>query len=57
MKIIHNAIRFPVTTSVGVILLVMFGVIALYRVPIQLIPSVQQPQITVTTLWPGAGSP
>ena len=54
MKIIDGSIRFPVTTSVGVILLVMFGVLALYQIPIQLTPDVDEPNITVTTFWPGA---
>ena len=54
MKIIQDAIRFPVTTTVGVILLVMFGGIGLSRLPIQLTPDVVQPEVTVRTRWPGA---
>ncbi|MFQ5778643.1 MAG: efflux RND transporter permease subunit, partial [Terriglobia bacterium] len=54
MKIIHDAIRFPVTTAVGVILLVLFGGIALGRIPVQLTPNVEEPEITVSTAWPGA---
>ena len=54
MKIIASAIKFPVSTAVGVILLVLFGVLALYRIPIQLTPDVDEPNITVTTIWPGA---
>ncbi len=54
MKIIENAIRFPVTTTVGVIFLVLFGVIGFLRLPVQLTPTVQEPEVTVTTTWPGA---
>jgi len=54
VKIIENAIRFPVTTAVGVILLVLFGAIGFFRLPIQLTPTVQEPEVTVTTVWPGA---
>ena len=54
MKIIHDAIRFPVTTAVGVILLVLFGSIALQNIPVQLTPNVEEPEITVSTIWPGA---
>ncbi len=54
MKIIHDAIRFPVTTAVGVILLVLFGSIALQNIPVQLTPNVEDPEITVSTVWPGA---
>jgi len=54
MKVIHEAIRFPVTTAVGVILLVMFGVIGVLRLPVQLTPDVEDPVITISTIWPGA---
>jgi HAE1 family hydrophobic/amphiphilic exporter-1 len=54
MKLVEGAIRFPVTTAVGVILLVMFGALALRRIPVQLTPTVDEPQITVSTFWPGA---
>jgi HAE1 family hydrophobic/amphiphilic exporter-1 len=54
VKIIHEAIRFPVTTAVGVILLVLFGVIALFRLPVQLTPTVEEPVVSITTIWPGA---
>jgi len=54
MKVIDAAIRYPVTTAVGVILLVLFGLISLFRIPIQLVPNVEEPKITVTTIWPGA---
>ena len=54
MKLIHDAIRLPVTTAVGVILLVLFGAIGLSRLPVQLTPNVEEPEITVGTRWPGA---
>jgi HAE1 family hydrophobic/amphiphilic exporter-1 len=54
MKIVHEAIRYPVTTTVGVLFLVLFGLIALFRLPIQLTPDVMDPTISVTTIWPGA---
>ncbi len=54
MKIVKSAIELPVTTAVGVILILLFGFIALARIPVQLTPTVEKPLITVTTLWPGA---
>jgi hydrophobic/amphiphilic exporter-1 (mainly G- bacteria), HAE1 family len=54
VKVIDSAIRYPVTTAVGVILLVLFGGISLFRIPIQLIPDVEEPKITVSTFWQGA---
>jgi HAE1 family hydrophobic/amphiphilic exporter-1 len=53
-----NAIKFsiekPVTVLVCVILIVLFGLIGLSRMPYQLSPTVVEPEITVTTTWPGA---
>ena len=51
---IKRAIDYPVSTAVGVILAVLFGGISLFRIPIQLIPTVVEPIVTVTTIWPGA---
>jgi HAE1 family hydrophobic/amphiphilic exporter-1 len=54
MKLIEQSIRFPVSTAVGVILLVLFGTISLFRLPVQLTPNVEEAEITVITVWPGA---
>jgi HAE1 family hydrophobic/amphiphilic exporter-1 len=54
VKIVKSAIELPVTTAVGVILILLFGFIALVRISVQLTPTVEKPLITVTTLWPGA---
>jgi len=54
MKIVDTAIKRPVTVTVGLILLVLFGLISLYRIPIQLTPNVDLPEISVETVWRGA---
>ncbi len=54
MKIVDAAIKKPVTVTVGVILLVLFGIISLFRIPIQLTPNVDLPEISVLTDWRGA---
>jgi HAE1 family hydrophobic/amphiphilic exporter-1 len=54
MKLIEKAVQQPVSTPVGVILLTLFGVISLFRIPVQLIPDVTEPEISVSTIWPGA---
>ena len=54
MKIIQESIRYPVTTAVGVILMLLFGGLALTQIPVQLTPEVELPRVLVTTLWPGA---
>ncbi|PQP35052.1 AcrB/AcrD/AcrF family protein [Desulfobacteraceae bacterium SEEP-SAG9] len=54
MKLVDTAIKRPVTVTVGAILLVMFGLIALFRIPIQLTPNVDLAEISVETVWRGA---
>jgi len=44
----------PVKVAVGVLLLALFGGLALMRMPMQLTPEVQTPTITIDTRWPGA---
>ena len=50
---VHN----PVKVAVGVLLVALFGIIAVFRMPMQLTPEVQIPTITITTNWPGARAP
>lgn len=54
MDLIKFSIEKPVTVIVGVIFVVLFGMIGLYKMPYQLTPTVTEPEITITTTWPGA---
>ena len=54
MNIVRACVRNPVTTLVGVILAVLFGVISLFRIPVQMIPTVDRPVISVRTDYDGA---
>jgi len=54
VKLVDASIKNPIPVAVGVILLVMFGLIALLRIPVQLTPNVDKAEITVNTIWPGA---
>ena len=54
MNLIDTCIRHPVSTAVGVMFLLLFGGVALVNLPIQMAPDVDKPEITVTTIWPGA---
>ncbi len=54
MNIIAACIANPVKVSVGVILVVLFGVIAIFTMPVQLSPDVVLPKISINTTWPGA---
>lgn len=54
MDFVKFSIEKPVSILVGVILLVLFGGMALTGLPYQLSPSVTEPEITVETSWTGA---
>lgn len=54
MNLIQAFVASPVKVSVGVLMLSLFGFVALLRMPMQLTPEVQTPTITVETRWPGA---
>ncbi len=54
MDIIRFAIRNPVTVSVGVVLILLFGLLSLTAIPIQLTPNVDRPVVSVSTRWEGA---
>ena len=53
MNIVGLSTSRPVGITVAALLLVMFGLISLTAIPIQLTPSIDYPQITVDTAWPG----
>lgn len=64
MRLIDYFIHNPVKVAVGVILLVLFGLLTIvppsvipspFRVPVQLAPNLDEPIVTVSTFWEGAG--
>ena len=54
MNLIAACVASPVKVAVGVILVTLFGVLALISMPVQLTPEVQIPTITVECRWRGA---
>ncbi len=53
MDFIRFSIQNPVKVAVGVILIILFGLLALRAVPVQLVPDVDRPVVSVSTAWPG----
>jgi hydrophobic/amphiphilic exporter-1 (mainly G- bacteria), HAE1 family len=45
MKLVDISIKKPVTVTVGAILLILFGFISLFRIPIQLTPNAAIPAV------------
>ena len=54
MNLIRTALDRPVAVVAGVLMIVMFGYVALQQIPIQLTPDVRKPNLSITTRWPGA---
>ena len=54
MHLIEWIVRNPVKVAVGVLLMLLFGGVALLRMPMQLTPEVQTPTISIRTRWRGA---
>jgi hydrophobic/amphiphilic exporter-1 (mainly G- bacteria), HAE1 family len=54
MQLIESFVRNPVKVTVGVLLATLFGVLSMISMPMQLIPDLQTPTLTVETIWPGA---
>ncbi|MFT7574696.1 MAG: HAE1 family hydrophobic/amphiphilic exporter-1 [Alphaproteobacteria bacterium] len=54
MDLIRIAIDRPIAVIAAVLMTVLFGLLALSRIPIQLIPDVRKPVIQVQTNWGGA---
>jgi len=54
MDPIRFSIREPVKIVVIVLVVLLFGIIGLFRMPYQLTPNLTVPQITVRTTWSGA---
>lgn len=54
MNPIRFAIERPIAVLAIVFMAIMFGAIALTRIPVQLAPDVRKPIVVVETGWPGA---
>ncbi len=54
MNLISFSINRPVAIVAVVLMVVLFGYVALQRIPIQMAPDVRQPVIIVQTFWPGS---
>ena len=54
MNLIQTAIDRPIAVIAAVMMIVMFGLLALQSIPIQLTPDIRKPVLSVRTSWPGA---
>ena len=56
MDIIKNCLKRPIIIYSLIILILFSGILAIFKIPIQLTPDVRRPVIEITTNWQG-GSP
>ncbi len=54
MNLTRISLSNPVAVIVGILLVSLFGLISITRLPIQLIPVVERPVTTITTSWRAA---
>lgn len=54
MDLIRASIERPIAVIAVVIMAILFGALALSRIPVQLAPDVRKPVVVVETTWPGA---
>jgi len=47
-------IERPVATAMVYLALLLLGVYSFVNTPLELVPSEQYPQVTITATWPGA---
>ena len=51
---IESIIRRGTLITIGILIIFVFGIIAVLRIPIQMIPDLEVRVISVRTSWPGA---
>ena len=54
MKLTKSALASPAAISVGIALILLLGLISLFKLPIQLFPDIERPQIGIQTFWRAA---
>ena len=54
MTLVRLSLANPVAVAVAVLLALLFGAISLGRLPVQLTPEVEEPQISIRTSWRAA---
>lgn len=55
MFLAKNSINRPIMTTMGLLLFIIFGLLAYFTLNLNLQPDVKIPYVTVSTIYPGAG--
>lgn len=54
MNLTDRSLKSPISVAVGVGLIIVLGIVALIRLPVQLFPDIEEPVITIFTGWRAA---
>jgi multidrug efflux pump subunit AcrB len=54
MKLTKSALSSPAAVSVGVALILLVGMLSLFKLPVQLFPDIERPRIAIQTFWRAA---
>ena len=57
MKLSERSLRNPAAVAAAAAIVVLFGLLAMLRLPIQLLPDTRQPQLFVNAEWREAAPP
>ena len=57
MQLTRKALENPIGVAVGVAVVVIFGLYSLGKLPVQLLPQIERPQIAINTSWRAAAPP
>lgn len=54
MKLTSSALTSPSAVAVAVALILLVGILSLFKLPVQLFPDIERPQIAIQTFWRAA---
>ncbi|MBU2895083.1 efflux RND transporter permease subunit [Colwellia sp. D2M02] len=54
MKFTKSALASPAAVAVGIALILLVGLLSLFKLPVQLFPDIERPQISIETFWRAA---
>jgi len=54
MNLTSSALKNPTAVVVAILMVALFGIISVFKLPIQLTPDISKPEITISTGWRSA---
>src|SRR6056297_28324 len=56
MRLPKLAVNRPIATTMAFLAILLFGLVSLYRLPLDIMPEMELPTLTVMTVYPGASA-